>query len=467
MSNTDHDPVEDFFGRERDQIVSHDGSDLHWQGILRQARTQRRSRFLGYAAGVAAAALVIGGVSYGAVLRNDSAPPLIAATHDGETAATSAPGSISMGQATPGTSASPSVGQTPVPKSFALLSVSNVGGGNLFVLGSISCDAGRCPVLIGSTDNGRSWHLVSSLTNNSSSVHDLSTGMAANEVTEVRFANTKVGWVYGPDLQYTTDGGRTFRPYGHLGQTVLDVETDGSQVIVTSTGPCAKTATTPCTAGHVARASISASGATTEVGTGAALSEFEFGEVEFDGKQPYVSTGGAAPQRITAGGLVPLGKLGDTCGGVIGQRVIATADPQGGLLAFCPALGGAAAGSIGMSVLSSNDQGRSWVPVSSGALVMGINSPRSFAAANARDLLAVSGGGVEASGHGSMRVSHDGGKTWRAPASPPPPPAQGQGWAWAGAPGGKTFYAISDDAIPAFWKSDDSGETWTKVDLTS
>ena len=74
MSSSDHDPVEDFFERERDQIVSHHGNDLHWQSILRQARGQRRSRFLGYAAGLAAAGLVIGGITYGAVLRGGTAP---------------------------------------------------------------------------------------------------------------------------------------------------------------------------------------------------------------------------------------------------------------------------------------------------------------------------------------------------------------------------------------------------------
>ena len=69
MNNDDRDPVEDFFAGEREQITAHDGNDVHWQGIVRQARAHRRSRLLGYAAGVAAAGLVIGGITYGAVLR--------------------------------------------------------------------------------------------------------------------------------------------------------------------------------------------------------------------------------------------------------------------------------------------------------------------------------------------------------------------------------------------------------------
>ena len=93
-----------------------------------------------------------------------------------------------------------------------------------------------------------------------------------------------------------------------------------------------------------------------------------------------------------------------------------------------------------------------------------VNSgPRTFAAVTAKDLLAASAGNPDT--HGSLQVSHDGGKTWRSPGSPPPMP--NHGWAWVGSPGGSSFYAISADAVPGFWRSDDSGETWTQVDLTS
>lgn len=120
-------------------------------------------------------------------------------------------------------------------------------------------------------------------------------------------------------------------------------------------------------------------------------------------------------------------------------------------------------GSIGMAVFSSNNQGSSWGAVSSDALIMVDSGPRSFAAATAKDILAASAGNPDT--HGSLQVSHDGGRSWHSPSSPPPMPTNG--WAWVGAPGGTTFYAISADGVPAFWQSDDSGETWTKVGLTS
>ena len=466
MNSSDRDPVEGFFERERNRIVSQHGNDVHWQGIVRQARAHRRSRLLGYAAGVAAAGLVIGGVTYGAVLHNRAAP-LNPATNGGRTAI-STPRPIATGEPTPGASAS--TGLTPVPKDFVALSITNVGQGRIFVLGS-SCRDGTpgCAVLIGSTDNGQTWHQISTIKAiGPVAMPTLGTNPSAdNGVSQVRFANARVGWIFSPDVQYTTDGGRTFRPYGHLGQLVMDVETDGSQVIVTSVDRCAGPGCSP--ARHVARAGISAAGATTEVGIGATGRGLADLKVVFDGKAPYVSprwksapTSGFEPQRITDSGLAPLGPLGATCGDPSEQDIIATADPNGGLFAFC-ATPGAAMGSIGMGAFHSNNQGSSWTAVSSDALIVVNSGPRSFAAANAHDVLAVSAGSQDT--HGSMQVSHDGGKSWHSPASPPPMPTHG--WAWVGAPGGATFYAISSDIGPAYWQSDDSGETWTKVGLTS
>jgi len=110
MSNVDHDPVEDFFERERNEVVSHDGNDVHWQGIVHRARVQRRSRFLGYVAGVAAAGLVIGGVTYGAIGHN-YAQPLTAATQD----ATTADRSAAPAAAAPDTRTTPGCRLSPEP----------------------------------------------------------------------------------------------------------------------------------------------------------------------------------------------------------------------------------------------------------------------------------------------------------------------------------------------------------------
>ena len=106
---SDHDPVKDFFDAERRQIVSQPGDDLHWQSIVRQSRAQRRSRFIGYAAGITAASLVLGSVSYGAFLQgafdrraNDSASPM------------GAPRPSASADPTPGTATPPTQSLSPI-----------------------------------------------------------------------------------------------------------------------------------------------------------------------------------------------------------------------------------------------------------------------------------------------------------------------------------------------------------------
>jgi hypothetical protein len=85
----------------------------------------------------------------------------------------------------------------------------------------------------------------------------------------------------------------------------------------------------------------------------------------------------------------------------------------------------------------------------------------SAAAADRRHLLAVSGG--DPALHGSMKVSADGGRTWRPPTVGPPVPERG--WRWVGAPGGRTFYAVPVGGGPSYWQSDDDGEHWHEVRL--
>ena len=111
MTRSDHDPVKDFFEGERSQIVSQPGDDLHWQGILRRSRTQRRSRFLGYAAGLTAASLVLGSVSYGAFVNGafdgaSNVSAILPGATNSDTRAMGGPGPSATGDPTPGTATS-------------------------------------------------------------------------------------------------------------------------------------------------------------------------------------------------------------------------------------------------------------------------------------------------------------------------------------------------------------------------
>ena len=66
MSEGGFDPVEDFFAREREAVVPTEGDDLHWQGIVRDARSRGSARTRGYLTGAAAAAVVVAAVAWGA-----------------------------------------------------------------------------------------------------------------------------------------------------------------------------------------------------------------------------------------------------------------------------------------------------------------------------------------------------------------------------------------------------------------
>lgn len=467
---------------------------MNWQNIVQHARVQR-PKYLGYVAGIAAAGLVIGGVAYGSTRGDDkalgsagtkgSSTSTTDKANSTDTAKTTDPGAktIARGEPTPGSPANNRVpSQSPVPKSFTALSVSSVphdGGSNMFVLGSSDCGGGvRCPALIGTTDAARSWHLVNSFKANKLPVATTRQGavQAGNVLSQVRFATAKIGWVFGGDILYTNDGGKTFREYTHLGASVIDVETDGNKVVVTGADRCR--AALCAGPGYVAQAKTTDLDATLLMATvppgpdnEGSPGEGSLGDLQvtFDSNQPYVSPSwdvapakGFGPQRVNFGHLSPLGKLDGTCGNPNSQQLVATEDEGGGLFAFCPAAGGGAAGSSAMAVFRSTNQGKTWSTVSADKLLLvNAGGTRSFAAANPKNLVAVSGGSSDL--HGSMKVSHDGGKTWVSPTSPPPIPSHG--WSWVGNHGGDSYYAVSGDAVPAFWKSDDDGRTWEKMAL--
>ena len=104
----------------------------------------------------------------------------------------------------------------------------------------------------------------------------------------------------------------------------------------------------------------------------------------------------------------------------------------------------------------------SWVRVDGPPVNLGPGVFVSFAATDADNLLAASGG---REGQGTMLLSHDGGATWREPADPAPLPDRG--WRWVASPGADWFYAIPADPIRGFWRSTDAGESWSRVTLAN
>ncbi len=118
---------------------------------------------------------------------------------------------------------------TTVPSGFEPGSVTFVSSSTGFVIGiDSSCAAGACVALARTTDGGSSW--VALPTPPAGYVNRYgSTSGSTPAVSEVRFADESDGWIYGPSLFATHDGGATWQPVS-LGGSVVSLETSGGYV---------------------------------------------------------------------------------------------------------------------------------------------------------------------------------------------------------------------------------------------
>jgi hypothetical protein len=129
----------------------------------------------------------------------------------------------------------------PVPSGDQFLSVDLHNGGPSWLLLSVPCSTGRCVQLARSDDQGRSWHRlpVTAIT-----VADWSPQCPpACPVHRVRFVTADDGYLFGPGLFLTTDGGRSWHD-AHPPAAVQGVGAVGDVVVRTTSGWCQKSADT-------------------------------------------------------------------------------------------------------------------------------------------------------------------------------------------------------------------------------
>lgn len=118
---------------------------------------------------------------------------------------------------------------SPVPKGFRSNSITWLSSDLGWVLGSARCitttspDSApqtnkTCSYVIGTTNGGKTWSLIGSVDATIATI-----GQSGEEgVTEIRFATREVGFVFGPELLRTTNGGRSW--------TSLPIPGGGKQV---------------------------------------------------------------------------------------------------------------------------------------------------------------------------------------------------------------------------------------------
>ncbi|YAL84496.1 hypothetical protein ACMYYO_06705 [Dermacoccaceae bacterium W4C1] len=450
------------------------GAD-HWEQIQHEASSADRSWFtpVSMAVAVLATAVLAWSLQQAPFAASD-----VSAGRPVSKATSSADVTGAQGEA----ATSPAQSARDVPRGYIPWSYSDPGSGTLFALGRIDCAEEVCPGLVRSTDNGSSWALVHSFSGSDTAdvdTEEVPAAQPARALTGVRFADPRIGYVFGGDLWRTADGGRSFTRFAHPGETVLDVQVrDGRVVVLTAdgctqgrcTGPLMISSTTSG-ADSVSTAQVTQTLSSPVSGARLVLTG---GEVFV---QPEVVDQPQAPWRVSGNRLIPLAARA-ACGTSPLQSTIAigtgaetgTNGVSGAvsstLLAACarPDSGGSAH----YRLVRSTDGGRSWT-----ALPATVDIPRigrlSLAAPDGTHLIAAAGGPRTtasptrvSSAAQLLQVSADAGRTWQD-VSQPSPPAAGIDSLQVGTDG--QVVAVSR-TTSALWRSQDAGRTWNELDPT-
>lgn len=112
---------------------------------------------------------------------------------------------------TPTSSASLTPVPTPtpsIPADFVPRSATFISADEGWVLGTTDCGADLCPVIVHTIDGGRTWARIDAPVTTISTAPRLAEGTTG--VAQIRFADALHGWVYGPELWATRDGGRSW-----------------------------------------------------------------------------------------------------------------------------------------------------------------------------------------------------------------------------------------------------------------
>ena len=312
------------------------------------------------------------------------------------------------------------------------------------MLGSVPCDAGRCPAIVHTTDGGTTWTPIPApkTTVGRSPVDETSTGISA-----IRFANAKDGWAYGPELWTTHDGGAAWAKSSIAGLPkdspvraleaargmVHAVVYDGGQDFRIASGKVASNAWTlasvrvPVGAGPVPRPQLVLSG------TGGWVLEND--------------------RTVVAGAQLRNGSWvtwKPVCLDVVGPAVLA-ASSASNLVAACDV--GAMADPQGDHVFASSDGGATFAEV-------GPATPLSTATVIATPGVStiVIGGTVDAGSE--LFTSSDGGKTWSGVLPPAAATFADLGFT---TPTQGIVIQTEQSGTSRMLMSHDAGKTWTPI----
>jgi len=329
-------------------------------------------------------------------------------------------------------------------------------------LSAVECASGLCPELASTIDGGKTWRrLPSPPAFIQSGTVDCSTAAC---IPHVRFASTMFGYLYGPALLVTSDGGQTWRPEKSLPVEALE-PTEGHVYRIVydhggCPGPCNRTV-------EVAPAGSATWRTVLTIPFMDVASRQDSAQLVTQGSQDvYIAiygdpaAGGGAQQAVLFRSLDAgrtWRRLGDPCGGsgtAVNDAASLAASAGGFAVVLCVPRGG----NSGLFVVTTGNSGATWGPPhpapGSFLQLIAAASPTHLALATAP----MNGNGPVTY---TLYVSADGGAHWSLAVSDPE-------YLDAAAPG-SAFLGFEDSVVGrwvgferAIWTTEDGGATWTR-----
>jgi len=311
-------------------------------------------------------------------------PPSSAVPASSAPAPSSASASVPSSSATAASSVAAPAPAASVPSAFQPASVTFVSPSNGFVVGVAPCSAGTCTTLVATTDAGHSWSEIGTPSPR--------LGGTAGVVSKLRFADSRDGWLFGPQLWATHDGGKTWHQISEPGQ-VTDVEASGGQAYALVGTRVLRTAVNTDSWQPVSGVTLTAPARS----------------IALHGHAAWIVTGSGpgTSKLITSSDGATWRTLPDPCAGLGEEWALAGVAPVDVTHVYLLCGGGAAAGSEEKKVLFSSNGGLTATPTA-------VDPPRS---GDVRDIAAASTNVVALSaqsGASWVYRSGDGGHSWPA-----------------------------------------------------
>jgi hypothetical protein len=228
-------------------------------------------------AGLAIVAVALGFLSGSSGVGGPSSTPSapVAVVSPSSPTASPSPSSSPMSSTVPSLGPSPTISpgaspSGPIPSDLQPVSVTFVSANEGWVLGGVPCASGQCPFIVRTLDGGRTWTPVAAPATTITSGSPVPPGYVdvTGGVDGIRFADPLDGWVFGPELWATHDGGSTWQQItlpGASGAAVVALEARAGSVQAAVYDPATEfvVATSP-----VANDQWTIGGVTTSMGAG-------------------------------------------------------------------------------------------------------------------------------------------------------------------------------------------------------